>query len=67
MNRGNRIVGVRLEPDLLEQLTAAIESNNAARKGPPYSLSSWIRQAILERLDKQRRARSKKGGPARGE
>lgn len=57
MSRGTRITPLRLSDELLERIQAAIDSNNARRGNKPYNVTSWIRMAIEERLDKLERGR----------
>jgi hypothetical protein len=58
MSRGTRITPLRLPPDLLAQIDLAIASNNVYRVAQDYNRTSWIVQAIKERLAKLERSRS---------
>jgi hypothetical protein len=57
MSRGNPITLLRLPPDLLRLIDEEVIRQNAFRPGEPYTRSSWIRQALKERLDHLARAR----------
>lgn len=57
MSRGTKITPLRLSPELLSRIHAAIDSNNMRRSEEPYDLTGWIRQAIEERLAKLERGR----------
>lgn len=70
MSRGTPITPLRLPRDLVEQIDRAIAQNNRTRFGEPWNRTSWIVQAIKERLAKQERSRrSNRGRPhaSRGE
>lgn len=62
MSRGRRAVVVRLPDGLIEDMEVAISERNARMKGEEQTVSDWIRQAIVEKLDKLRRGRGSKGG-----
>lgn len=57
MSRGTRITPLRLSDELIARIHAAIASNNKSRREEEYNLTSWIRQAIEERLAKLERGR----------
>jgi len=57
MNKGNPKIVVRLPPRLQELLTAEIARTNTNRRGPLFDQSSWLRQAILDKLKHSARAR----------
>lgn len=59
-SKGTRITPLRLSDELLDRIHASIASNNGRRREEEYNLTSWIRQAIEERLAKLERSR--KGG-----
>jgi len=58
MSKGNPIVQIRLTAETISRIESIIHLSNMRRKDAPYDLSSWIRHAIKEKLDKL--ARSKK-------
>lgn len=61
MSKGSAIVPVRIPKELLAEIACAINSANATTAGPPYSVSSWVRKAIREKLDHLgRRGKSRK-------
>lgn len=57
MSRGTKHTILRLAPELLARIHEAIDQNNSRRADEPYNLTSWIRQAIEERLAKLERGR----------
>jgi hypothetical protein len=63
--KGNPRVIVRMERALLDAIAFEIERTNRNRKGPPYELSSWLRQAALDKLLHAARARHADAGELR--
>jgi len=63
MSKGNPIVQIRLEPSTISKIESSIHSSNLRRQDSPYDLSSWIRHAIKEKLDKLARAKKKSPVP----
>jgi hypothetical protein len=63
MSRGTQHLPLRIDPETLARIDAEVERQNRTRAGEPYSRSTWIRQAIRERLDKLERGR-RPAGPA---
>lgn len=61
MSKGNPKIQIRLTPAELAQIESSIHSSNARRPGVPYDLSSWVRHAIKEKLDKLQRSRKSTG------
>jgi hypothetical protein len=59
MANGSKVVPCRIPGDLLAQIEAEIARVNKRRTDEPFNLSSWLRQAILEKLDHSRRGRSR--------
>lgn len=57
MSRGNKIVGIRLTPDELIQIDNALYSRQKRNRKQERNLSSWIREAIQEKLDHIKRSR----------
>jgi hypothetical protein len=57
MSKGTRITPLRIPPDLLALIDESIVSNNAWRVDEEYNRTTWIIQAIKERLAKLARAR----------
>ena len=65
MSKGLQIVPVRMSADLISEIDAAIRSAEASTHATLYSRSTWIRKAIVEKLDHTKRAkkvRKRKGG-----
>lgn len=60
MSKGSRVVPIRVQRDLEIRIAAAIESANQTTKGEPYTLSEWIRKAVVEKLDHLERSKRKK-------
>lgn len=60
MSKGSPIITFRLVEDDLEILEETVERNNETRKQEPWTRSSWIRAAIVERLRHQERAKNKR-------
>jgi hypothetical protein len=60
MSRGTPLTPIRLSADLVALIDAEVARQNATRADPPYNRSSWIRQAIQQRLDHLARARRRK-------
>lgn len=63
MSKGNPIIPVRLTPELIAEIEAAIERANdstARADKEPYTVSEWIRSAIREKLAHGARGRSRK-------
>ncbi len=56
-NKGNPRYVVRFEPRLLELMLAEIDITNARRKGPPFKVAQWIRQACIDKLKHAARSR----------
>jgi len=56
-NRGNPVVVLRLSPELLARIDAAVAKSQNARFEGGYDRSSFIRACIEERFDKYARAR----------
>lgn len=68
MSKGSRMVGVRLEPWLEARIMETIERNNNFTRGEPWTISTWIRDAMLAKIAHQDRARvqrAKRGLAAR--
>lgn len=59
MSKGNKIVKVRMEPALLEELERQLASRNEHCREAPWTLSDFVRDCVRERLTK--RARRKRG------
>jgi len=59
MSAGSKIVPVRIPDALHQEISLAIVLANETRKEEPYDMSSWIRKAIMEKLDHLRRGSGK--------
>lgn len=57
MSRGTPLTPLRLSTELLARIDAEVARQNETRIGEPYNRTSWIRQAIEERLAKLARGR----------
>jgi hypothetical protein len=56
-SKGNPIVRFRLDPEQLALLRASVDRCNRNRpRAKQYTLSSWCRRAVLERLHKLARS-----------
>lgn len=64
MGKGSIIVPVRIPQDLLTLLDGTIKRVNAVRAGIPYERSSFIRQAIADKISHYARS-SRKAKKAR--
>lgn len=60
MSKGSPIVKLRLPGDLQAQVEQEIERTNCNRAAEPFTVSTWIRAAIVEKLAHARRSRCKK-------
>jgi hypothetical protein len=56
MSKGNPKIQIRLTVDDLALIESSIHSANLRRPDVPYDVSSWVRHAIREKLDKLRRS-----------
>lgn len=56
-SKGNPIVKVRLERDLIERIEFQIASRNATTAKEPWTLSDFLRVACWEKLLKMQRSR----------
>jgi hypothetical protein len=50
MSSGSTIIQVRFPDDLLTSLLVEIDRVNRLRTHEPYNTSSWIRQAVADKL-----------------
>lgn len=57
MNKGTKKYAVRIPDDMLDEIMDVISSANKTRKGEPYTLSSWLRDAVLYKLAALERGR----------
>jgi len=56
MSKGSKVVPLRIERGLLDEIEKSVASANYYTKGEMYTTSSWIRKCIREKLDKLRRS-----------
>lgn len=54
--KGSPIIRLRVPSEILEAIQQKMESCNRTRKEEPYTLSSFVRAAIIERFQKYARA-----------
>jgi len=57
MSKGSRIVNVRINDELYMRMFKQIEGTNETRKGEPFDVSGFIRQAIEDKLAHNKRSR----------
>lgn len=57
MSAGSKIVNVRFEDELLKKMTEEINRVNARRRKEPYRISTFIRDAVREKLAHYARSR----------
>lgn len=50
MAKGNQVIPVRINPEILALINEAIASRNERTSDIPFTLSQWIRAAIMEKL-----------------
>lgn len=60
MSRGNPIVQMRVDDELLQKIDEAIESRNEHSREAPWTRSDWLRQAVLDKLSHIARSKAKK-------
>jgi DNA-directed RNA polymerase subunit RPC12/RpoP len=63
MNAGNKPVLVRLPAELLQAIGEEILASYQVRKEGQWTVSSWIRQAIRDKLAHCERSRKRKDNP----
>jgi hypothetical protein len=56
-SRGTRIYPVRLSEDLMEDVEMTMHQAAQHRRGPPWTLSDFIRIALREKVCKMMRSR----------
>lgn len=59
MSKGTRIYTLRIEDELAAEVFKAIDSANKRRREQPYTLTSWIKAAIREKIDHLHRPKGK--------
>lgn len=57
MSQGNPIIHLRIPKELLAEVNIVIITTGQTCQGEPWNLSSWILQAIKDKLAHQDRAR----------
>ena len=57
MSKGSPVTPLRIPQDLLDLVRIQIDQSECYRRGEPWTLSSFIRAAILEKLAKMKRSR----------
>lgn len=60
MSKGTPITCVRIPPDMLAQVDALVERSITHAAEEPWTRTSWIVQAIREKLAKRLRSNSRK-------
>jgi hypothetical protein len=64
VSKGRPIRKVRLDPALIADIEVALAERNSRTVDEIWTFSDWIRCAAMEKLDKIRRGRGRKGGVA---
>lgn len=59
MAKGNKVVPVRIDNLLLGIMKYEINLANRYRRGQPFDMSSFIRQAIIDKINHRERSRKK--------
>ena len=60
MSKGSTVVLVRITAEMLDEMKIEINRLNHRVKGEPYNRSSFIRKAIMDKLDHIARSRAKR-------
>jgi len=60
MSKGSQIIPVRIPEDLLAVVQQTIQSANSKRRHEPYTVSSWIRQCVAEKLSHLKRSKGRR-------
>lgn len=60
MSEGNSIIKFRVEPHIEERINRAIESANRSTREEPYTISSWMRKCVMDRLNHLERGRGQR-------
>lgn len=58
MSKGTKVYPLRLPIDLVELVCDTIDRRNNNSKQPPWTLSDFLRQAIVDKLRKMHRSRT---------
>lgn len=61
MAKGSQVVFVRFPPELLAEMETAVGRANQHVTGEPYTVSSWVRACVKEKLAHLARAKKRKG------
>jgi len=61
MSKGSKVVPLRIDQELLNEIEQSVGAANYYTKGEPYTTSSWIRKCIREKLDHLRRSSKRPG------
>jgi hypothetical protein len=65
MGKGNRVLRLRVEPELLQEILRQIEQRNQYTSQEPWDMSAFLRAAVREKLAHMQRARKQGKGKAR--
>lgn len=60
MSKGSKVVPVRIPNDLMEEIRRALNERKDARTMKPINFSTWVRQAIREKIAHARRSRARR-------
>lgn len=60
MSKGSQVITLRLSNAELFALWSGVSKSNVCRHGEPFTMSSWIRKAIAEKLQHQVRGGKKR-------
>lgn len=59
MSKGNRVITVRIEQELLDEIDAVISKRNLHSYEAAWCTSDFIRAALIEKLRKMERSRTR--------
>lgn len=62
MSKGSQVIPVRIPKELLTEIEQAIQSANLTTGLEPYTVSSWIRKCVAEKLAHLKRSRRRPRG-----
>jgi hypothetical protein len=60
MSRGNRVILTRFDPETVAEIERIVAKSIDSRREEPWTLSSFVRSAVAEKLDKMRRSRRRR-------
>lgn len=66
MSKGSRIVLIRIPLELMTKIEKAIVSANASTKAEPYTISSWFRKCVTDKIEHLLRGSKLRNGSQNG-